>query len=109
MKKVIATVKKPHPSDFGISEKTSRHCYFDGGVFVHDNGEGHSYFECELPLCQNGDRIEIGSLYNTCYGIVNVGSMQLRSGVIQVFDYEVLDDDGNIMEVLGYEFDSIFW
>ena len=109
MKKVIATVNKPRPSDFGISEKISRHCYFDDGVFVYNNGEGNSYFQCELLLCENGDHIEIGSLYNTCYGIVNVGSMQLRSGVIQVFDYEVLDEDGDILEMLGYEFKSVFW
>lgn len=109
MKKVIETVNQLHPSDFGISDRIAQHCYFDDGVFVYDSGEGHSYFQCELPLCENGDRIEVGSLYNTCYGIVNVGAMELKSGVIQVFDYEVLDDDGDIMELLGYEFKSIFW
>ena len=109
MKKVITTINKPRPSDFDIVEKIGKHCHFDGGVFVYDNGEGNSFFLCELPLCRNGDRIEVGSLYDTCDGVVKVVSMQLRDGIKQVFDYQVLDEDNDILELLGYDFKSIFW
>ena len=105
MKKII----QPRPADFGIVEKVSKHCYFKDGVFVYDSGEGHCYFECELALCKNGDRIEVGSLYETTDGIVKVISMKLSNGTIQCFDYKVLDDDGDILELLTWDFKSIFW
>ena len=109
MKKQIATINRPRPSDFGIVEKVGKHCYFDDGVFVYNSGEGHCYFECELPLCRNGDRIEVGSLYNTSDGVVKVISMKLSNGVNQCFDYEVFDDDSDILELLSWDFKSIFW
>ncbi|WP_293134828.1 hypothetical protein [Microcoleus sp. bin38.metabat.b11b12b14.051] len=53
----------PRPADFDIVERIGKHCQFEDGVFVFNDGEGDSYFNCELPLCENGDRIEIGGLY----------------------------------------------
>jgi len=109
MKKVIAKVDRPRPADFGIVERIGRYCKWDDGVFVYDDGEGEMYFYCEVPLCENGDRIEVGGLYDTCYGMVQVISMNLSNDVIQRFKYTILDGDGYTETFYGHEFYSIFW
>ncbi len=109
MKKIIAIVNRPRPADFDIVERIGRHCKWDDGVFVYNDGEGEMYFYCELPLCQNGDRIEVGGLYETCDGMVEVISMTLTNHVIQSFKYTIIDGDGNTETFYSHEFNRIFW
>ncbi|MFM6282632.1 MAG: hypothetical protein ACKN9K_30050, partial [Dolichospermum sp.] len=33
-------------------------------IFLGDDG-GYDYFECELPICRNGDLIKVGVRYDT--------------------------------------------
>lgn len=102
--------------EFGISEKLLRHCYWEGEgkskVIVHDDGEGDSFFTCELPLCRNRDPIEIGSIYNCSYddGYIKVIGMQLLQRVHSVWFITWVDTDGVRLED-GYTDNlvSIFW
>ncbi|MEG3933757.1 MULTISPECIES: hypothetical protein [unclassified Microcoleus] len=106
----VIAIDRLQSANFGISDTIGRHCKWRDGVFIYKNSDGEMYFQCELPLCQNGDRIEIGSLYNTSVGIVQVLAMNLTSHVNQAFIYIVLDENGDRTETLhGDEFISIFW
>lgn len=109
---------------FGISEKTFRHCRWQGddkgvGVYVHNDGEGDSFLACELPLCQNGDVIQEGSIYVSSYdgdGYVKVKSMELVSGIHSWWRITWIDYDCNTEPIReriedGHidNFVSIFW
>ncbi len=112
MKKIIPTTNRPRPADFDIVEKIGRNCYFQDGVFIHSDSEGDSYLSCELPLCQNGDRIEVGNLYKVTYdfGYVTVVQMKLEPGIRHYWMITGLDTEGQSIES-GYcdNFLSIFW
>ncbi|MEG4396591.1 hypothetical protein [Microcoleus sp. BROC3] len=106
----VIAVDRLKSGNFGISDTIGRHCKWRDGVFIYKNSDGEMYFQCELPLCQNGDRIQVGSLYNTSIGIVQVVTMNLTSHVNQTFTYIVLDENGDSTEILhSREFISIFW
>jgi len=108
MKRVIATVNRPRPSDFDIVEKIGRHCHFDDGVFAHNDGEGDSYFQCELPRCDNGDLIAIGDLYEVEGDCVRVVAMSLCANFYCRFD--VINGDGFLVKGLkSYHFDKAIW
>lgn len=103
--------------EFGISEKLLRYCYLEGEgnskVIVHDDGEGDSFFTCELPLCSNRDLIEVGSIYSCSYdrdGYIKVIDMELLQQVHSVWNITWVDTDGSSIED-GYidNFVSIFW
>ncbi|MEG4350188.1 hypothetical protein QUA74_10650 [Microcoleus sp. LAD1_D3] len=107
--KIIA-LDRLKSANFGISDRIGRHCKWRDGVFIYKNSDGEMYFQCELPLCQNGDRIQLSSLYNTNRGIVQVLAMNLTSHVNQDFIYIVLDETGERTKTLhGHQFISIFW
>ena len=106
----VIALDRLQSANFGIGDRIARHCKWRDGVFVYKNSNGEMYFNCELPLCQNGDPIEIGSLYNTFIGIVQVLTMNLTSHVNQTFTHIVLDENGDSTEILhSREFISIFW
>jgi len=110
MKKVIATVLKPRPSDFGISERMGKECYFKDGVFVQKGDDGgDDYLKCEFARCDNGDPITVGSFYETDDdGIVQVTGLTLTWYFRCKFN--AINGDG--FEVKGLDssqFDREFW
>lgn len=112
MKIKIPTKNRPRPADFDIVERIGRNCRFEDGVFIYNDGEGDDYFSCNLPLCRNGDRIQVGNLYEVTYdfGYVRVIKMDLQPSVHQPWIITWLDTDGESIES-GYDdnFQSIFW
>lgn len=53
----VIAVNRLKSGNFGISDTIGRHCKWRDGVFIYNNSDGEMYFQCELPLCQNGDAL----------------------------------------------------
>jgi hypothetical protein len=79
------------------------------GVYICQHGKKQLYFSCFLPLCQNFDRIEVGSLYMTEAGLVRVKSMYPDNCIAQHFDYIVINEEGNEERLLTWEFLYAYW
>jgi hypothetical protein len=73
------------------------------------HGGKELYFSCELPICQNGDLIELNSLYLTACGLVRVRAMFLSETVAQYFHFLVENGEGNEETLLAWEFKGCFF
>ncbi|MEG4970547.1 hypothetical protein QUB11_28455 [Microcoleus sp. B6-A1] len=71
-KKIVACLNRPDQSHFDLP--VSQNLVWRGGVYVFVDGKKEYPFSCELPLCQNDDRIHVGSRYLTVCGVVTVKS-----------------------------------
>ncbi|MEG5043569.1 hypothetical protein [Microcoleus sp. B4-C1] len=113
MKKKIAISNSRRASyrDFGINDRIGRHCRFEDRVWIHNDGEGDSYFCCEIPLCRNGDRLEFQGLYITTYGddYSKIIEMKLTSGPYMVFEFTWEDEEGDIQTGYADNFESAIW
>ncbi|MEG3899027.1 hypothetical protein QT989_25665 [Microcoleus sp. SVA1_B6] len=113
MKKKIAVSNPSRASyrEFGINDRVGRYCRFEEGVWVHNDGEGDTYFSCEIPLCRNGDRLEFQGFYTTTYGdnYSRIEEMKLSSGPYMVFEFMWEDEDGNIQTGYADNFESATW
>jgi hypothetical protein len=111
-KKVVAPISRPHWSEFDLL--VSQDLVWRGGVYVCVDGRKEYHFSCELPLCVNGDRIQVGCVYLTVCGIVRVKSIVPSVTVAQYFEYIVETEQGTEEKLLSWEIDSrdfitIFW
>lgn len=110
MIKLKDILTRPHYSRFGIADKVGVNCRFDDGVWIYNTGEGHSFFRCEIPLCRNGDRIELGSYYITSTDDYSkVIEMELSSGPNMTYEMTWQDGDGYVSSGYADNFDSVFW
>lgn len=113
MKKQITVCSSNRSSykEFGINDRVGRNCRFEDGVWIHNDGEGDSYFSCELPLCRNGDRLEVQGIYTTTYGdnYSTIREMKLSSGPYMIFEYMWDDEEGDIQMGYADNFDSAIW
>jgi len=106
-KKVISPIKRPGLYEFGLP--FSPDYQWRGGVYVCKHGRKELYFSCELPLCQNGDLIEVNSLYLTVCGLVRVRAMFPSEEVAQAFYFIIKNGEGNEETFLACEFKSCFF
>ena len=106
-KKVIPPIKRPGLYEFGLP--FSPDYQWRGGVYVCKHRRKELYFSCELPLCQNGDLIEVNSLYLTVCGLVRVRAMFPSEEVAQTFYFIVKNGEGNEQTLLACEFKSCFF
>jgi hypothetical protein len=102
-KKVVAPISRPHWSEFDLP--VSQNLVWRGGVYVCVDGRKEYHFSCELPLCQNGDRIQVGSHYLTVCGVVTVKSIVPSVTVAQYFEYIVETEQEIEEKLLPWEFD----
>ncbi|MEG4248732.1 hypothetical protein [Microcoleus sp. Pol10D4] len=115
MKKIISnptsSSSRTSYKKFGINDRIGRDCRFEDGVWIHNDGEGDSYFSCEIPLCRNGDRIELHGLYTTTYGddYSKIQEMKLSSGPCMIFHFVWIDEEGNIEKGYADNFESAIW
>lgn len=73
-------------------------------VFLGDDG-GYDYFECELPICRNGDLIKLGVRYDTnefdnCFVI----GMKLQGHFKSRWIISINDPEYGEADLLVYEF-----
>jgi hypothetical protein len=106
-KKVIPPISRPSLEEFGIGFDPD--FLWKDGVYICQHGKKQLYFSCFLPLCQNFDRIEVGSLYMTEAGLVRVKSMHPDNCIAQHFDYIVINEQGNEERLLTWEFLYAYW
>jgi hypothetical protein len=106
-KKVIPAICRPSLEEFGINFDPD--FLWKNGVYICQHGKKQLYFSCFLPLCQNFDRIEVGSLYMTEAGLVRVKSMHPDNCIAQHFDYIVINEEGNEERLLTWEFLYAYW
>ena len=111
-KKVVAPISRPHWSEFDLP--IGQDLVWRGGVYICVDGRKEYYFSCELPLCVNGDRIQVGFAYFTVCGIVRVKSIVPSATIAQYFEYIVETEQGTEEKLLSWEIDnrdflSIFW
>ncbi len=106
-KKVIPPISRPSLKEFGIGSEPD--FLWKDGVYICQHGKKQLYFSCFLPLCQNFDRIEVGSLYMTEAGLVRVKSMYPDNCIAQHFDYIVINEEGNEERLLTWEFLYPYW
>lgn len=104
-----------HLKNFGINIPSKHQKYviaypYQNDVFPVYLGEdgGYNYFECDLPICQNGDPIKIGLRYDTnefdnCLVIEMTLQGYFRSRWIVTID----DQEYGEADLLVYEFLSI--
>ncbi|MEG4084866.1 hypothetical protein [Microcoleus sp. POL10_C6] len=103
-KKVVAPIFRPDQSEFDLP--VSQNLVWRGGVYVCVDGKKEYHFSCQLSLCVNGDRIQVGSLYLTVCGVVTVKSIVPSVTVSQYFEYIVQTEQGTEEKLLPWEFDS---
>jgi hypothetical protein len=106
-KKVIPPIKRPGLYEFGIAFDPDY--VWKDGVYIFQHGRKQLYFSCELPVCQNGDVIEVNSLYMTVIGIVTVRAMYPDGSLTQNYEYKVINGDGEEETLLTWEFESTFF
>lgn len=106
-KKVIPPIKRPGLYEFGIAFDPDY--VWRDGVYICQHGRKQLYFSCELPVCQNGDVIEVNSLYMTVIGVVIVRAMYPDDSLFQHHEYKVIDGDGEEQRLLTWEFESVFF
>jgi len=106
-KKVIPPIKRPGLYEFGIAFDPDY--VWKDGVYICQHGRKQLYFSCELPVCQNGDVIEVNSLYMTVIGIVTVRAMYPDDSLTQNYEYKVIHGDGEGETLLTWEFESAFF
>ena len=111
-KKLVTPISRPHWSEFDLP--VSQDLVWRGGVYICVDGRKEYYFSCELPLCVNGDRIQVGFAYLTVCGIVRVKSIVPSPTIAQYFEYIVETEQGTEEKLLSWEIDSrdflsIFW
>jgi hypothetical protein len=106
-KKVIPPISRPSLEEFGIGSEPD--FLWKDGVYICQHGKKQLYFSGFLPLCQNFDRIEVGSLYMTEAGLVRVKSMHPDNCIAQHFDYIVINEQGNEERLLTWEFLYAYW
>lgn len=76
-------------------------------VFLADDG-GHNFFECELPICENGDLIKIGVKYDTHdFDNCLVVGMKLQGYFRLRWIITINDKEYGEAELLIYEFLSV--
>ncbi|WP_333381245.1 MULTISPECIES: hypothetical protein [unclassified Microcoleus] len=73
-KKVVGSrsISYPEPSEFDLA--VTQNLAWRGGIYIHVNDRKEYYFSCEIPLCVNGDHIQVGLVYSTVCGVVRVKS-----------------------------------
>ncbi|MEG4396592.1 hypothetical protein [Microcoleus sp. BROC3] len=103
-KKVVALISRPDQSQFDLP--VSDNLVWRGGVYVCVEGRKQYHFSCELPLCVNGDRIHVGSLYLTVCGVVTVKLIVPSVTVAQYFEYIVETEQRTEEKLLSWEIDS---
>lgn len=103
-KKVVAPISRPHWSEFDLP--IFHNLVWRGGVYVCVDGRKDYHFSCELPLCVNGDRIQVGGFYLTVCGVVTVKSIVPSVTVGQYFEYIVETEQGTEEKLLPWEIDS---
>lgn len=103
-KKVVAPISHPDQSQFDLP--ATQNLVWRGGVYVCVDGRKEYSFSCQLPLCQNGDRIQVGSLYLTVCGVVTVKSIVPSVTLAQYFEYIVETEQATEEKLLSWEFDS---
>lgn len=75
-------------------------------VFLVDDG-GYDYFDCELPICENGDLIQVGQRYDTHdFDNCLVKKMKLE-GFRMRWSITIDDQGGGELDLLAYEFLNI--
>lgn len=108
VKKVIPPIQRPNLAEFGLAPHPD--FVWTGGVYVCQHNRKTLYFNSVLPVCQNGDRIQEGDLYNTVAGLVRVVKAIPDGCVAQHFDYLVVNQEtGKEEKLLTWEFDSACW
>ena len=103
-KKVVAAISRPHWSEFDLP--VSQNLVWRGGVYVCVDGRKEYHFSCQLPLCVNGDVIQVDSLYLTVCGVVTVKSIVLSVTIAQYSEYIVETEQGTEEKLLPWEIDS---
>ena len=105
-KKVVTLISRPRPDQSQFDLPVSDNLVWRGGVYVCVEGRKQYHFSCELPLCVNGDRIHVGSLYLTVCGVVTVKSIVPSVTVAQYFEYIVETEQRTEEKLLSWEIDS---
>ncbi|MEG5043564.1 hypothetical protein [Microcoleus sp. B4-C1] len=106
-KKVIPSISRPSLQEFGLGSHPD--ILWRDGVYICQHGKKQLYFSCELPLCENFDRIDVNSLYLTVAGLVTVRAMYLDECIAQHYHFIVLNGDGNEEKLMTWEFQSAFF
>ncbi len=88
---------------------TSKHLHTFQGMPVYDDGEGHAFFSCELPITKRGELIQIGKTYDTDQvDKVTVVGMQLQQrGELYAWHIQGYSDEYGEDEFLVYEFKTL--
>ncbi|MEG4396432.1 hypothetical protein [Microcoleus sp. BROC3] len=100
-KKVVAPIANPDQFDLPAIQNL----VWRGGVYVCVDGRKEYSLSCQLPLCQNGDRIQVGSRYLTVCGVVTVKSIVPSVTVAQHLEYFVETEQTTEEKLLSWEFD----
>ncbi|MEG4455925.1 hypothetical protein [Microcoleus sp. N9_A1] len=103
-KKLVTPISRPDQSEFDLP--VSQNLVWRGGVYVCVDGRKEYHFSCQLPLCVNGDVIQVGSLYLTVCGVVTVKSIVPSATIAQYFEYIVETEQGTEEKLLSWEIDS---